>query len=167
MRFNPPPNWPPGWPLWVPDARRRNTGLVVGGLAAALLVIVGVVVAIVATTNGSAGITVGRPTATSLDVPAPTDEQQVRDVIDQFEQAWNDEDVRGLRTLFCADMRTEADFDEGTLRDMVRMGDDLILSIAELDIDGDAATATILNRGKEPDDIGFVREDGAWKWCQL
>jgi hypothetical protein len=47
------------------------------------------------------------------------------------------------------------------------MGGDLRLTITELDINGDAATATILNRGEDPDDIGFAREDGIWKWCEL
>jgi hypothetical protein len=185
MRFNPPPNWPPappgwtpppgwqpdaawpplppGWPLWVPDAPRRKTGLVIGALAAALFIAVGGVVAIVVTTR-TPNITV---TPTSTTEEAKSDEDQVRDVVDQFEQAWNDEDIDGLRQLFCADIRSEAEFDEDLLREMIGMGGNLSLTIPELDINGDAATATILNRGEEPDDIGFAREDGNWKWCEL
>jgi hypothetical protein len=185
MRFNPPPNWPPappnwtpppgwqpdpawpplppGWPLWVPDAPRRKPGLVIGALAAALFIVVGGVVAIVATTR-TPDITV---TPTSTTKEAKSDEDQVRDVVDQFEQAWNDEDVDELRQLFCADMRSEAEFDERALREMIGMGGNLSLTIAELDINGDAATATVLNRGEDPDDIGFAREDGDWKWCEL
>jgi hypothetical protein len=185
MRFNPPPSWPPappgwtpppdwqpdpswpplppGWPLWVPDAPRRKTGLIIGALAAALLVGVGVVVAIVAATR-TPDITV---TPTSTTEEEKSDEEQLRDVVDQFEQAWNDEDVDGLRQLFCADMRAEAEFDESSLRELIGMGGNLSLTIAELDINGDAATATILNGGEEPDDIGFAREDGDWKWCEL
>jgi hypothetical protein len=43
----------------------------------------------------------------------------------------------------------------------------LTLTVAELDIKGDAATATILNQGEDPDDIDFARENGEWKWCEF
>ncbi len=183
MRFNPPPTWPstppgwtpppgwqpdaswpplpPGWPLWVPDAPRRRTGLVIGALAAVVLLAVGCVAAIVAT---RAHHITGTPTTTTAE--AKSDEDQVRDVVDRFEQAWNDEDIDELRQLFCRDMHTEAEFDESALREIIEMGGDLSLTIAELDINGDAATATVLNRGKDPDDIAFTREHGNWKWCE-
>jgi hypothetical protein len=120
MRFNPPPNWPPappgwmpppgwqpdaawpplppGWPLWVPDAPRRKTGLIVGAVVAVVFIAVGGVVAIVATAR-TANITV---TPTSPSVEAKSDEDQVRDVVDQFEQAWNDADVDELRPRWVA-----------------------------------------------------------------
>ena len=175
MRFNPPPNWPPappgwtpppgwhpdaawpplppGWPLWVPDAPRRKTGLIIGALAAVLFLAVGGGVVAIVATNRTPDITV---TPTSTTEEAKSDEDQVRDVVDQFEQAWNDGAVDELRELFCTDMLTEAEFDEGSLREATEMGGDLRLTIAELDINGDAATATILNRGDDPDDIGFA-----------
>jgi hypothetical protein len=43
----------------------------------------------------------------------------------------------------------------------------LTLTIAELVVDGDTATATVLNRGVDPDDIDFTRENGEWKWCEF
>ena len=184
MLFNPPPNWPPappgwapppgwqpdaawpplppGWPLWVPDAPRRKTGLAIGALGVVLAVCIGSVVAIVAITRSSA--IPGTPTFTA---EALSDEDRVHNVVDRFEQAWNDADVDALRQLFCVDMRTDREFDEESLREVVETGGDLSLTIAELVINGDEATATILNDGEDPDDIGFVREDGDWKWCDF
>ena len=192
MRFNPPPNWPPAppgwtpppdwqpdaswppvppdWPLWVPEewvpegSGRRKTGLVIGALVAALLIGVGVVAAIVAA-NRSPNIAVA--TATTTTEETKSDETQLRDVVQQFEQAWNDEDFDGLAKLFCEEMHAEAEFGEPALREMREMSGRLALTITSLDIDGDTATATILNEGEDPDDIGFTREDGDWKWCEL
>jgi hypothetical protein len=98
--------------------------------------------------------------------PEPTDEDLVRDVVDQFEQAWNDEDFAALTALFCEDMRNDPDFSRSALREVRDTGGELLLKITSLDVDGKSATATILNHGEEPDDIAFVREDGDWKWCE-
>jgi hypothetical protein len=189
MRFNPPPNWPPappgwtpppdwrpdpswpplppGWPLWVPDAPRRKTGLIIGALAVTLLIGIGAVIAIVAASTNSADIAVARSTSTSVAGPEPTDEDQVRDVVDRFEQSWNDADFDALSELLCEDMRNDPDFSPSGLRELRDGAGRLALTITALDINGDAATATILNRGEEPDDIGFAREDSDWKWCEF
>ena len=189
MRFNPPPNWPPappgwtpppgwqpdptwlplppGWPLWVPDAPRRKTGLIIGALAVTLLIGIGAVIAVVVASNNSADITVARSTSTSVAGPEPTDEDQVRDVVDRFGQLWNDADFDALSELLCEDMRNDPDFSPSALRELRDGAGRLALTITALDINGDAATATILNSGEEPDDIGFAREDSNWKWCEF
>jgi hypothetical protein len=189
MRFNPPPSWPPappgwtpppgwlpdpswpplppGWPLWVPDAPRRKTGLIIGALAATLLVGVGVVVAVVATSGRTATGTATRPATTSAIEPQRSDEDQVRDVVDRFEQSWNDNDFDAMSEILCEDMRNDPQFDQEIMSEIRDDSGTLTLTIAELDINGDAATATILNRGTDPDDIDFAREDGEWKWCEF
>ena len=157
---------PPGWPLWVPewvpDAPRSKTGLIIGAIAVTLLIGVGVVIAVVATK--------GAPTVTGIATTAveaeKSDEDLVRDVVDQFEQAWNDEDFTALTKLFCEDMRNDPDFSRSALREVRDTGGELLLKITSLDVDGKTATATILNHGEDPDDIAFVREEGDWKWCE-
>ena len=139
---------------------RRKTGVIIAAIAATLLIGAGVVIAIVA---GPPTVT-GTPT-TAIE-PAKSDEDQVRDVVDQFEQAWNDENYDTLIDLFCEDMRADPEFDRSAMRDVRRTGGELRLKIATLDVDGETATATILNRGEDPDDIAFVREGGDWKWCE-
>ena len=153
---------PPGWPLWVPDAPRSKTGLIIGAIAVTLLIGVGVVIAVV--------VTKGAPTVTGIATTAveaeKSDEDLVRDVVDQFEQAWNDEDFTALTKLFCEDMRNDPDFSRSALREVRDTGGELLLKITSLDVDGKTATATILNHGEDPDDIAFVREEGDWKWCE-
>ena len=72
-----------------------------------------------------------------------------------------------MAKLFCEEMHAEAEFGEPALREMRELSGPLELTVTTLDIDGDTATATILNEGEDPDDIGFAREDGDWKWCEL
>jgi hypothetical protein len=151
---------PPGWPLWVPDAPRGKTGLIIGAIAVTLLVGLGVAIA---AANWAPTVT-GTPT--TVVEAEKSDEDLVRDVVDQFEQAWNDEDFAALTALFCEDMRNDPDFSRSALREVRDTGGELLLKITSLDVDGKAATATILNHGAEPDDIAFVREDGDWKWCE-
>jgi hypothetical protein len=146
----------------VPDAPRARIGLIIGALAVTLLVGSGVVIAVVAVNRGST--IPGTPT-TSVEAEK-SDEDKVRDVVDQFEQAWNDEDFSALTELFCEDMRNDPDFSHSALREVRDTGGELLLKITSLAVDGKTATATILNHGDDPDDIAFVREDGDWKWCE-
>jgi hypothetical protein len=94
-----------------------------------------------------------------------SDEDLVRAVVDRFEQTWNDEDFDALSDLLCEEMRNDPQFDQSLIRDMRSTSGTLTLTVADLVIDGDAATATVLNEGIDPDDIDFTREDGEWKWC--
>jgi hypothetical protein len=148
--------------VWVPDAPRRRTGLIIGALAVTLLIGVGVVIAVVAASSNSVAGTATRPAGTDL-----SDEDQVRDVVDRFEKLWNDADFDALSELLCEDMRNDPDFSPSALRELRDGAGRLALTITALDINGDAATATILNSGEEPDDIGFAREDSNWKWCEF
>jgi hypothetical protein len=136
-------------------------------LAVTLLIAAGVAIAVVAVSNNSADITVTRSASTSADEPEPTDEDQVRDVVDRFEQSWNDKDFDALSELLCEDMRNDPEFNESALRELRDGAGRLALTVAALDINGDAATATILNLGEDPDDIDFTREDSDWKWCEF
>ena len=184
MRFNPPPNWPPaptgwtpppgwapdpswpplppGWPLWVPDATRRKTGLIIGALAATLFVCVGAVIAVVAVSGHSVTGTATPPAGTAL-----SDEDQVRAVVDRFEKSWNEEDFDAMSEILCEDMRNDPEFDPSIMSEMRSIAGSLTLTVADLYVDGDAATATILNQGEDPDDIDFTRENGDWKWCEF
>jgi hypothetical protein len=105
--WTPPPDWspdpswpppPPDWQLWVPDAPRRRTGLVFGAVAAALVVGVGVVVGAVATSTDSVTGTATRPAGIQ---PELSDEDQVRAVVDRFEQSWNEEDFDAMSEILC------------------------------------------------------------------
>jgi hypothetical protein len=95
-----------------------------------------------------------------------SDEDQVRDVVDRFEQSWNDADFDAMSEILCEDMRNDPEFGPSEMSEIREMAGTLTLTVAELVIDGDAATATILNEGEDPDDILFTREDGDWKWCE-
>jgi hypothetical protein len=64
-------------------------------------------------------------------------------------------------------MLDDPQFDPSMMGEMRSMAGRLALTIAEIEITGDAATATILNRGVDPDDIDFTREGGEWKWCDF
>jgi hypothetical protein len=184
MRFNPPPNWPPappgwtpapgwapdpswpppppGWSLWVPDSTRRKTAIIIGALAVTLLIGVGAVFAVVATSGHSVTGSATHPAGTEL-----SDEDQVRAVVARFERSWNEDDFDAMSEILCEDMRNDPEFDPGTMSEMRSIAGRLTLTVAELDIKGDAATATILNQGEDPDDIDFARENGEWKWCEF
>ena len=186
MRFNPPPNWPPappgwtpppdwrpdpawpplppGWQLWVPEGSgRRKTGLIIGALAATLLLAVGVGVAIVAS-NRNADITV-TPTTTTQE--EETDEEQIEAVVQQFAQAWNDEDFAAFEPIVCEDMRTADEFNENDFLEARGARKDMDVAVTSVEVDGDTATASVKQAGEQPNDIKFVREDGEWKWCEL
>ncbi len=131
-------------------------------LAAVLLIAV-VGATIVVTTARSRLIT-GTPTTATVD--EKSDEGQLRDVVGQFEQAWNGGDFDALRQLICTDLRTESQFSTDELREARQIAGRLALTVESIEFGGIAATAVIENHGAEPDDIDFVREDGDWKWCE-
>ncbi|MHA3024003.1 nuclear transport factor 2 family protein [Mycobacterium sp. BMJ-28] len=92
---------------------------------------------------------------------------QIAEVVDQFEQAWNAGDYANLRSLMCDEMRGQSEFGEDALREARSDSGRLELTITELDVTGDTATSVIENQGEDPDDITFQREGGAWKWCEF
>lgn len=182
MRFNSPPNWPaappgwtpppdwrpdptwppppPGWQLWVDDTPPSNKkGLIIGLIAAALVVIIGAVLAISIFTKGTPEVTVTKP--------VKTDEQQIKDVVEKYETAWNDSNFDGFKPIACEDWQKDDVFNERDFLDAREGADDLHLQVTDVQVKKDKATATVENAGNDPDDIEFTREDGEWKWCDF
>lgn len=186
MRFNSPPTWPapppgwvpppdwhpdptwppppPGWQLWVDDAPPSSKkGLIIGGsIAAALVVIIGIVVAIVLFTGGDSNSPVAKPANTEAD-----NKQEIKDVVEKFQNAWNDSNFDGFKPITCKKAQEEPEFNESDFLDSREGSDELDLEATDFDIKGDDATVTVENAGKDPDDITFKREDGKWKWCDF
>ena len=182
MRFNSPPNWPaappgwvpppdwrpdpswppppPGWQVWVDDTPPSNKkGLIIGAVAAAPVVIVGAVIAVSIFTKDSPQGTVSKPTK--------SDEEQITDVVEKFQDAWNGSDFDAVKPIVCESAQKDAEFNETDFLDSREGSDDLDLSVTHVDVDGDDATATVENENKNPDDITFARENGEWKWCEF
>jgi len=131
-------------------------------LTAVPLIAVAVGVTIITTTRSP--VITGTPTTATAE--EKSDEDQLRDVVGQFEQAWNDNDFDALRQLVCADLRGAGQFSTSELREARQIGGRLALTIESVEFGGVTATAVIENHGAEPDDIKFVREADDWKWCE-
>lgn len=189
MRFNPPPNWPPvppgrkppggwhpdpswpaprpGWPLWVPDrASGRRTALIVGAVAAVLFLAAGAALTVALTREESApgpAASSSAPTA----APAPSDEDQIITVVEQFQQAWNGYEYDNLRTLMCAEMRAEEQFSRANFAEMRDEAGTLNLTVTSVEVTGTTADTVIEHNGADPDEIAFSYENGGWKWCEF
>lgn len=189
MRFNPPPNWPPvpsgwtppvgwqpdpswpppppGWPLWVPEGRSgRRNGLILGALAAVLLIAVAAVLTVAGTRDGPPAGPVGAPPTTTT-AAALSDEDQIEKVVEQFEQAWNGQEFDNLRSLMCAEMRSQEEFSRANFAEMHDEMGHLDLTVMSIEVTGNTARTVIENDGKDPDDIAFSYENDQWKWCEL
>ena len=59
--------------------------------------------------------TATRPAGTE---PALSDEDQVRAVVERFEQSWNDEDFDAMSEILCEDMRRRPEFDPDVMGEM-------------------------------------------------
>ena len=188
MRFNPPPNWPPvppgwtpptgwqpdpswppppaGWPLWVPEGRsRRRTGLILGAAGAVALIAIAAVIGIAVTRDAPPMNPVAAPT--TITTAASSDEDQIEEVVAQFQKAWNEREFDTLRDLMCSGMRAHEQFSR---ENFVEMRDDmgqLNLTVMSIEVTGESAATVIENDGKDPDDISFSYESGQWKWCEL
>ncbi len=187
MRFNPPPNWPPappgwtpppgwqpdaswpppppGWHLWVRDVPRRKAGLIIGAISATLLVAIGVLVAVVATRRPP-DIT-ATPTTTAAASETLTDREQIEAVVERFQMAWNDIDFAAFAPIVCEKMRNADEFNQDDFLEARDVREDMDVSVVAVEVDGDSATASVMQVGEDPNDIGFVREDGEWKWCEI
>jgi hypothetical protein len=130
-------------------------------LATALVIAVAVWVTFIGTRSP---VITGTPTTATAE--EKSDEDQLRDVVGQFEEAWNDDDFDALRQLVCADLRSASQFSTGELREARQIGGRLALTIESVEFGGVTATAVIENHGTDPDDIQFVREADDWKWCE-
>lgn len=188
MRFNPPPNWPPvppgwtpppgwfpdpswpppppGWQLWITDdAPGKKKGLIIGGVIGAVLLVIAIVVGIVLFTGGSDDETSASGTTTSEE--ETSDEDQIKEVIERFEKAWNDEDFGTMEQIICAKLQEDEEFNETEFLDARQSSGRLNLTINEIKVRGDKATANMEQRGEEAQDFDFVREDDEWKMCEL
>lgn len=188
MRFNPPPNWPPvppgwtppagwqpdpswpppppGWPLWVQTGSTgRRTALILGSVAAVLLIAVAAVVTVAVTRDGPTAGPNGTPTTTTA--AALSDEEQIEKVVEQFQQAWNNQEFDDLRNLMCSTMRADEQFSRANFTDMRDELGQLDLTVTSIEVTGKKADTVIENDGKDPDDIAFSYENGEWKWCEL
>jgi hypothetical protein len=120
-------------------------------------------VALAGCTRETPGAAVAPP---GLTPSAQSDEDRIADLVDGFEQAWNDREFGRLRDMMCADMRAQPDFGEDSLREARSDSGRLDLQITDLEIGDGSATAVIENHGEDPDDIAFAYEGGEWKWCE-
>lgn len=126
--------------------------------------LIGSAIALTGCTRETPGTAMAPPGVTAL---PESDEDQITDLVERFEQAWNDRRFGELRDLMCTEMRGQSEFDEDALQEARSGSGRLDLAITELAITGDTAEAVIENDGDDPDDIAFLREDDAWKWCEF
>ncbi|MDT5010471.1 MAG: hypothetical protein QOH57_2088 [Mycobacterium sp.] len=188
MRFNSPPNWPApprrwqpgpgwepdpawgpppaGWPLWVPDTRRRN--VVIAVCAAALVL-----------SAGGVGIWLlvekpweskGEKYAAKIQCAVDDDEEQkVCDSLRARFTALVDHDKERMRELTCAgaapDERFEAEIE--SFEALFQAGD-IGLALSDVKISGTKAQLTIrVSAEGESKSIRaeWKNEDGTWKAC--
>ncbi len=125
----------------------------------------------VAEKTTSASVTVS---ATASAAPTPTvksDEDQVRETVYAFQDAYNTQNWDAYLQLLCNAMREQF---TGPAMDMLKKGrvDNGLTQVISVDakIDGDRATATMDVQNEVLDrqnvDLPLVREDG-WKICKL
>lgn len=125
-----------------------------------LMVLLCAVLGVVGCTRSTPGTA-----AAPSDVRPWSAEEQIRDLVESFEAAWNTRDYDGLRQMLCAELLADHDFSDSELDD-ARSEGTLDLTIVELEIDGDTADSIIENHGTDSDDIAFALEQGEWKWCE-
>ena len=64
-------------------------------------------------------------------------------------------------------MRNADEFNEDDFLEARDVREDMDVSVVSVEVDGDSATASVKQVGEDPNDIGFVREGGEWKWCEI
>ncbi|GAS97863.1 uncharacterized protein RMCC_4828 [Mycolicibacterium canariasense] len=121
-------------------------------------------IALTGCTRQTSGAAVPPPGLTAL---PQSDEDRIAELVDRFEQAWNDREFAQMRELMCAQMRGQREFGEDSLREARSESGRLDLEITDLEIGDATATAVIENHGEDPDDIAFEYEGGEWKWCEF
>jgi hypothetical protein len=151
--------------MWVDDTPPSNKkGLIIGAIAAALVLVVGAVIAFSIFSKGTPDVTVSKPTSTN---DKSENENQIKDVVKKFQDAWNDSDFDAFTPIVCKDAQQDSEFNEKDFLDSREGSEDLDLNVTDVDIDGDGATVTVENENQDPDDIAFTRENGEWKWCDF
>lgn len=129
-------------------------------MGAVLLIAVAAGITVAATRDGP---TAGSPTTAAAEL---SDEDRIENVVEQFQQAWNEREFDSLRSLMCARMRTGDEFSRANFAAMRDEMGQLTLTVTSIDVTGSTADTVIENDGKDPDDIAFSYENGQWKWCE-
>jgi hypothetical protein len=188
MRLNPPPNWPAaprgwqpgpewqpdpawgpapeGWPLWVPDTRRRN-------------IIIAVCAAVVVLAAGGVGTWLliakpweseGQKYAATIECAVDNDEEQkVCDSLRARFTALVDHDKTRVRDLTCSagvpDERFESEIE--TFEQMFKAGH-IGLALTDISVTGDKAKLTLrvsAEGNSKNIRAEWKKEDGTWKAC--
>jgi Protein of unknown function (DUF2510) len=147
----------PGYPPAGPSPRRSNN------LALIIGVIVGAIVLVVGGIFGVKHLTQKHPASP---------EDQIKSLVQREVDAWNRFDFAFDPTMECK--ANEADdqkhIDESR-QDMEQTGNVSVVSVANIHVTGESATADVTYKGvKLPDkpwtaNLKMVREDGKWKDC--
>jgi hypothetical protein len=133
--------------MWVPDPQTHRKPLIIGGIIAGAVVAIIAVVLVITLSGGS----------------KPSDEEQIRAVVSQFQDAYNRSDVDTLRDMSCQKM--EPQFDHFKPR-----SDHAVLTVKAVRVTGDKAEADVVEdfgagSGPRDDTYNLIREDGRWKAC--
>lgn len=192
MRFNSPPNWPPpprgwqpdpgwrpdpdwgpapeGWPLWVPDTRRRN-------------IIIAACTAVAVLATGGVGIWLliakpwesdGEKYAATIDCSVDNSEEQaVCDSVRSRYAALIDRDKKRLGELSCTRgdlVPYDVDKYEAEIKSFRSAWEsgDLRVALTDIVINGDKAPLTVrISAGTQNFTLKaeWAKEDGTWKAC--
>jgi hypothetical protein len=97
--------------------------------------------------------------------PVSPDEASIRATVQEWQEASNRNDFEAWSALTC-----EADL-KSVDRSVWGSNGPGEMTVNSVHVDGDKATISVTQTftkggGGTVDDVGFVREDGKWKWCQ-
>lgn len=100
-----------------------------------------------------------------------SDEDQIKDLVQNVTTHQNNADGPGLLPLLCTKSRGQNPATSQMLRSEIDDQGTAATSVADIRVTGDHATATVTTtRSKYPDDHepetwSFAKENGAWTWC--
>ncbi len=143
-----------------------RTALILGSVGAVLLILAGTAVTVALVRDGHSTLA-GTAVSTTVIAPAPSDEDQIIKVVEQFQQAWNGYEYDMLRALMCAEMRADEAFSRANFAEMRDESGSLNLTVTSIEVTGTTADTVIEHNGADPEDIAFSYEDGGWKWCEF
>lgn len=100
----------------------------------------------------------------------PTDDQQIRTVIEGLQAAFNRNDFDAYKEYRCQLDREELT-EEGFVESRIVNGA-IEASVKSVDVAGDKATAVVeisyeRNNRSKTDNYFFAREGGQWRWCDF
>ncbi len=156
MSLNSPPHGPPPLAPQPPaQNRRRGNGFVAVGLAAIVIVAIVVIEVLLAVP--------GR------DIK-PSDTEQVRQVIAEMSEAWNNSDFAEFRRALCEGNRVQSRFAPNKVRQRRELSGRTETTVESVQVNGDIATASVTDVYEQEDEPltreeDFVKESGTWKFC--